>query len=217
MLTTHLTPLRDKRGSVYLSRGYPYRGSANHPLEMGRSLLTGRCNGHGSRSNDKDEANNQEKAMTMAAMTMSTSRPMQRSCKMTSVLHVLLVVSLCELASKATCVVASCISIDGTICFNRGSCVNGRCQCQEGYGGSDCSMRCPTDIYLNPCSARGHCSEAGWVGPKCEFGCPGGSMNPCSGKGECRTDGFRAFCACLSNIPDSITSKSLNAIPPLPA
>lgn len=68
-------------------------------------------------------------------------------------------------------------------CSSRGTCHDGRCQCQEGYVGVDCAGSCP-----NNCTSRGECvlgecsCAQGYAGDDCSIVV---CANDCSGHGIC--------------------------------
>ena len=80
-------------------------------------------------------------------------------------------------------------------CSSNGVCVDGRCLCDDGWGGIDCAER----LCLGSCSGRGLCVEgtcqcdAEWEGADCGLPAPLCPHN-CSTHGRC--DGARRRCLC---------------------
>eukprot|EP00163_Fabomonas_tropica_P007935 TRINITY_DN1756_c0_g1_i2.p1 TRINITY_DN1756_c0_g1~~TRINITY_DN1756_c0_g1_i2.p1 ORF type:complete len:687 (-),score=104.58 TRINITY_DN1756_c0_g1_i2:13-2073(-) len=105
-------------------------------------------------------------------------------------------------------------------CSGRGTCVEGKCNCQVGYIGDDCSQaQC-----LNDCNGIGICDSVSglcqcpkpWHGADCSIrSCP----NECSGNGQCDEQTGKCQCntgytgsdcgtSTLSVLPDQITRRA---------
>ncbi|KPP74773.1 Tenascin-X-like, partial [Scleropages formosus] len=83
-------------------------------------------------------------------------------------------------------------------CRDRGRCVNGKCECDTGFTGPDCSTKsCPND-----CSDRGRCvngkcvCNVGFMGQDCSLkSCPAN----CNNRGRC----VKAKCVCHAGFTGS--------------
>lgn len=71
-------------------------------------------------------------------------------------------------------------------CTQHGECQDGKCTCNQGYGGEACQIECP-----GLCSGRGTCDSSGDTAVcECEIGYSGDDCNTtvcCSGHGSCVT------------------------------
>jgi hypothetical protein len=91
-----------------------------------------------------------------------------------------------------------CVCTDGAEgCGAHGSCVNGLCKCDDGYGGGLCETESDPCSGVN-CGAQGSCQEgvclcdAGWEGDRCQtqndcYGVECGSHGQCVG-GSCECE-----------------------------
>ena len=98
----------------------------------------------------------------------------------------------CSMVAKSVVVEGS--ELFHNPCSGRGVCVDGLCECDDGWGGVECSSKlCPAGCSSHGFCMDGVCScEAGWEGIDCGLAalCP----HNCSSHGRC--DGARHRCAC---------------------
>ncbi|KAK6173150.1 hypothetical protein SNE40_016661 [Patella caerulea] len=83
-------------------------------------------------------------------------------------------------------------------CHGHGECINGQCQCFNGYTKDDCSQQtCPEICKGNGIYVRGECScHPGWKGQECELKENQCEVPNCNGNGHC----INGQCVCFQGF-----------------